>query len=221
MRDLEIRGAGNLLGGEQSGFILEMGFDMYQRVVEEAVVELKEEEFKELITEQIVGEKQKKAEIVIETDIEAFIPDIYIEHDTERLDIYRRLYQCNSLDDINAMRVELQDRFGEYPEEVEHLFRLVELKIIAAKIGFIKVELSSEVLTLFFPAPDVKEFYEGDNVPFQKITECIHKLKQFQPHLKQDGKQLKLMAKIPVLDKKKFRLEAVKNFLENLNSLSS
>ncbi len=111
MRDLEIRGAGNLLGGEQSGFILEMGFEMYQRVVEEAVAELKEEEFKELVPEEIWEGKRKKVETVIETDIEALIPDIYIEHDAERLDIYRRLYRCESLDDIHAMRAELLGSF--------------------------------------------------------------------------------------------------------------
>ena len=107
MRDLEIRGAGNLLGGEQSGFILEMGFEMYQRVVEEAVAELKEEEFNELVEEEKNGnEKKIKVETVIETDIEALIPDIYIEHDTERLDVYRHLYRCESLEEINMMRAE-------------------------------------------------------------------------------------------------------------------
>ena len=162
MRDLEIRGAGNLLGGEQSGFILEMGFEMYQRVVEEAVAELKEEEFNELVEKKIGDGKKTKVETVIETDIEALIPDIYIEHDAERLDIYRRLYRCESLEDINMMRAELKDRFGEYPEEVEHLFQQIELKVIAAKIGFIKVELDGDVLTLHFPPPEEKTFYEGD-----------------------------------------------------------
>ncbi len=191
MRDLEIRGAGNLLGGEQSGFILEMGFEMYQRVVEEAVAELKDEEFKELADGEKVDGRGKKAETIIETDIEALIPDIYVEHDSERLDIYRRLYRCVSLEEVHTMRSELQDRFGEYPEEVEHLFRLVELKITAARIGFIKVELTGEQLLLHFPPPEETAFYEGDNAPFQKIMERIHELKQFQPHLKQDGKHLK------------------------------
>ena len=218
MRDLEIRGAGNLLGGEQSGFILEMGFEMYQRVVEEAVAELKEEEFNELADSEMGEGRGKKIETIIETDIEALIPDIYIEHDSERLDIYRRLYRCISHEEVHVMRGELQDRFGEYPEEVEYLFRLVELKITAARIGFIKVELSGELLSLHFPPPEEKEFYEGDEARFQKIMGYIHEMKQFQPRLKQDGKQLKLLAKIPSSEESKLRLSAINRFLEGLNS---
>jgi len=218
MRDLEIRGAGNLLGGEQSGFILEMGFEMYQRVVEEAVAELKEEEFHELVDGEMGERKGKKIETIIETDIEALIPDIYIEHDSERLDIYRRLYRCATHEEVHAMRGELQDRFGEYPEEVEHLFRLVELKITAARIGFTKVELSGELLSLHFPSPEEKGFYEGDEAPFQKIMGRIHEMKQFQPHLKQEGKQLKLLAKISCSEESKSRLNAIYGFLDGLKS---
>lgn len=216
MRDLEIRGAGNLLGGEQSGFILEMGFEMYQRVVEEAVAELKDEEFKELVeTEKGVG-KRKTVETIIETDIESLIPDIYIEHDSERLDVYRRLYRCASHEEIHTMRVELRDRFGEYPEEVEHLFRLVELKITAARIGFIKVELSGEQLLLYFPSSEESVFYEGDDARFQKIMKHIHELKQFQPRLKQDGRQLKLAARIKYDGEPKNRLAEINAFLQML-----
>ncbi|MGD1043834.1 MAG: transcription-repair coupling factor [Bacteroidota bacterium] len=220
IRDLEIRGAGNLLGGEQSGFILEMGFEMYQRVVEEAVTELKEEEFNELGEKRVGDGKKIKGETVIETDIEALIPDIYIEHDAERLDIYRRLYRGESLEDINLMRAELKDRFGEYPEEVEHLFQQIELKVVAARIGFIKVELGGDVLALHFPPPEEKTFYEGDEAPFQKIMGCLHELKPFHPHLKQENKQLKLTARIKLSENQKERLDAVRAFLEKLMLLS-
>jgi transcription-repair coupling factor (superfamily II helicase) len=213
MRDLEIRGAGNLLGGEQSGFILEMGFEMYQRVVEEAVTELKEEEFQEIIDDKIREVQQKKTDVIIETDIEALIPDFYIEHDSERLDIYRRLYRSESFEEIETMRRELQDRFGEYPEEVENLFRLIEIKITAARAGFIKVELSGEMLALSFPPPEEKKFYEGDNPPFQKIMSRLKDLKQFHPVLKQEGKELKLAAKIPRKEEAKQRLDLIKEFL--------
>jgi transcription-repair coupling factor (superfamily II helicase) len=162
MRDLEIRGAGNLLGGEQTGFILEMGFEMYQRVVEEAVAELKQEEFHELPAENTGVKKKRTVETVIETDIEALIPDLYIEHDTERLDMYRRLYRCESLKDIELMRQEMKDRFGEYPEEVEHLFQQIELKVMAAAIGFTKVEFQGELLALHFPPmlPPSKQLWD-------------------------------------------------------------
>ena len=216
MRDLEIRGAGNLLGGEQSGFILEMGFEMYQRVVEEAVAELKEEEFNDLAEEKSGYGNKSIVETVIETDIEALIPDIYIEHDAERLDVYRRLYRCESIEDITMMRSELKDRFGEYPEEVEHLFLQIELKVIAAKAGFIKLELSGDVLALHFPPPEEKTFYEGDDAPFQKIMGRIHELKPFHPQLKQEKNQLKITARVKLSENQQERLDAVRAFLEKL-----
>ena len=220
MRDLEIRGAGNLLGGEQSGFILEMGFEMYQRVVEEAVAELKEEEFHELVEKKVDHGRKNQGETVIETDVEALIPDIYIEHDAERLDIYRRLYRCESLEDIQMIRTELKDRFGEYPEEAEHLFQQIELKVIAAKMGFIKVELGDDVLALHFPPPEETAFYENEDAPFQKIMAGIHGLKPFHPHLQQDGKQLKLIVRIKLSANQKERLGEVRSFLDTLAILS-
>jgi transcription-repair coupling factor (superfamily II helicase) len=189
---------------------------MYQRVVEEAVAELKDEEFKELVDSTKGEVRGRKVEAVIETDIEALIPDIYIEHDSERLDIYRRLYRCVSHEEVHVMRGELQDRFGEYPVEVEHLFRLVELKITAARIGFMKVELNGELLLLYFPPPEDMTFYEGDAAPFQKIMERVHELKQFQPRLKQDGKQLKLAASIKFSEEPKNRLAEIHSFLQGL-----
>jgi transcription-repair coupling factor (superfamily II helicase) len=220
MRDLEIRGAGNLLGGEQTGFILEMGYEMYQRVVEEAVAELKEDEFHELAEEKLGDRKKITAETVVETDIEALIPDIYIEHDAERLDIYRRLYKCETREDVNAMRTELKDRFGEYPEEVESLLLQIELKVIAAKSGFIKLELGGEVLAVHFPPPEDTAFYEGDDAPFQNIMKRIQELQQYHPRLQQDGKQLKLTARIKLREIQKERLDAAGTFLEKLISLS-
>jgi transcription-repair coupling factor (superfamily II helicase) len=214
MRDLEIRGAGNLLGGEQSGFILEMGFEMYQRVVEEAVAELKEEEFQDLVKETPGAEK--KSSTVIETDIEALIPDFYIEHDGERLDIYRRLYRSESMDELHALRAELQDRFGEYPEEVENLFCILELKIAAALAGFIKVELAGEQLTLHFPPPEQNFFYEGEIAPFQKMMGRMPDLQRFHPHLKQDAKQLKLLSRIPSGADKREQLHTASAFVAAL-----
>ncbi len=220
LRDLEIRGAGNLLGGEQSGFILEMGFEMYQRVVEEAVMELKDEEFKDLVDRKSEVRREKK-EVVIETDIEALIPDFYIEHDAERLDIYRRLYRCVSNEEIQTMRGELQDRFGEYPEEVEHLFRLMEIKIKASAMGFIKLELSGDMLALHFPPPAEIMFYEGDDAPFQKMMGRLYELKPFHAHLKQDGKQLTLNARMKSTQEQKERLNQLQEFLHQLATKSS
>jgi len=200
MRDLEIRGAGNLLGAEQSGFIMEMGIEMYQRTVEEAVAELKEQEFDNLFQKQkrLVG--TRVGETTIDADVEAYIPDIFIESDSERLDFYRRLYSVTSVEEVLSMRSELRDRFGDYPEEVENLFGIVELKTIAAKRGFTKVELLRNQLSLFFPPPEEKQFYEsedGSTPPFQAMMALLPTLKQYRAHLKQEGKQLKLNAVLP------------------------
>lgn len=218
MRDLEIRGAGNLLGAEQSGFIMQMGFEAYQRIVEEAVNELKEQEFAQLFEGEKIG-KKRQTETIIETDIEALIPDFYIESDSERLDIYRRLYKLESFEEIQAMREELQDRFGEYPEEVEHLFRMVEVKTLAAKLRFTKVELTGDSLTLSFPPNEEKEFYEGADgtvSSFQTIMNRVTELKQYQARLKQEGQQLKLVARVERKGESLVRLAAVRAFLEKL-----
>ncbi len=134
MRDMEIRGAGNLLGAQQSGFIEEMGFELYQRIVEEAVAELKENEFG---IQQGEERAPQKLETTVDVDMESIIPDLYIESDTERLDVYRRLYRAADAQELRSMRTELRDRFGEYPEEVENLLQAVELKIAAHSIGFV------------------------------------------------------------------------------------
>jgi transcription-repair coupling factor (superfamily II helicase) len=196
MRDLEIRGAGNLLGAEQSGFILEMGLEMYQRTVEEAVAELKEQEFNKLFEGQPLRTQRDSAEATIDADIEAYIPDVYVESDAERLDFYRRLYTVASPEDIRVMKDELRDRFGDYPEEVEHLFGLVELKTIAARLGFVKLELSGRSLMLHFPPPDTIQFYgtsDDHHAPFQILMGSLQALKNYRAQLKQEGKQLKLL----------------------------
>ncbi|MEK6755102.1 MAG: transcription-repair coupling factor [Bacteroidota bacterium] len=220
VRDLEIRGAGNLLGAEQSGFILEMGFEMYQRIVEEAVGELKEQEFKELYKRETGEGRREKIETVVEADIEAFIPEFFIESDAERLGFYRRLYKATSLAEIQPMRDELRDRFGEYPEEVEHLFLLVELKVLAAQIGFTKVELQNNELSLHFPSADVNEFYEGTDgsiSPFQVVMSQIGDLKRYRANLKQEGKKLKLVARVDHNKDPRSRIAQVNNLLEKLN----
>jgi len=156
--------------------------------------------------------------------VEAYIPDVFIESDSERLDFYRRLYGLSSADEIQSMRDELRDRFGEYPEEVENLFGVVELKTIASKIGFTKVEILRNQLSLYFPSSDEKKFYEADDggvPPFQQIMSHISALRQYRAHLKQDGKQLKLNATIPGGPEARTLLASVKSLLATFSTLSS
>jgi transcription-repair coupling factor (superfamily II helicase) len=120
------------------------------------------------------------------------------------------------LKDIELMRQEMKDRFGEYPEEVEHLFQQIELKVMAAAIGFTKVEFQGELLALHFPPPEENEFFEGDAAPFQKIMGRLHELKAFHPSLKQEKNRLKLTARMNIRENSQERLRTVRTFLEKL-----
>ncbi|MDY0018238.1 MAG: helicase-related protein, partial [Candidatus Delongbacteria bacterium] len=135
MKDLEIRGAGNLLGSEQSGFIENVGFDMYSKILEEAVAELKEQEFKEVLRHIKVPSKYIKAAVNLKSQM--FLPEHYIEEDAERVEIYRRMMNFTETDEIEVLRAEIKDRFGLLPPEVVNLFNNLYLSIIAGKI-FIK-----------------------------------------------------------------------------------
>lgn len=188
MRDLEIRGAGNLLGGEQSGFILEMGFEMYTKTLEEAVRELKDQEFSELFAEERRKQPSARKDTVIEADIDAYIPEFYVDDDSERLDIYRRLYRAETVETVDEIRVELEDRFGPMMEEVDHLFILSTLRVLAGSAGFRKIELSKRTVRFHLPDQTEKEFYEGG--AFQSIMTMVEKGKSAKIQLKQEGESL-------------------------------
>ncbi len=186
MRDLEIRGAGNMLGAEQSGFIMEMGFEMYTKILEEAVAELKEQEFSELFAHQ--PQQKKKTETQIEADIEAYIPDIYVENDSERLDIYRRLYKASTTREADDIRLELVDRFGAAMAEVDHLFALAQLRISGADIGLKKIEINQRTLRLYLPGEKESSFYESGD--FQALMDKASKTADYVLTLKQAEKNL-------------------------------
>jgi transcription-repair coupling factor (superfamily II helicase) len=188
MRDLEIRGAGNMLGGEQSGFIMEMGFEMYTKTLEEAVTELKSQEFSDLFSSEQKKISVSRTDTIIEADVDAYIPEFYVEDDTERLDIYRRLYKTDTIKAADDVRLELVDRFGSSVEEVENLFKLSSLRVLAAKAGFRKIELNKRTLRLHFPPDTEKEFYE--NGAFQSIMAKAGEIRTHKVQLKQEGKQL-------------------------------
>jgi transcription-repair coupling factor (superfamily II helicase) len=188
MRDLEIRGAGNMLGGEQSGFILEMGFEMYTKILEDAVVELKEQEFAEVFASTTLVMKPLIIETQVEADIEAYIPEFYIESDTERLDIYRRLYKTSTQKEVDELKAELTDRFGSGMEEVDNLFAIASLRIIASHSNIRKAELNKRTLRLFLPLEEDKHFYESGE--FQKVMASVAAIKEPQIQLKQEGKNL-------------------------------
>ena len=144
MKDLEIRGAGDLLGGEQSGFINEMGFETYQKILDEAINELKEDSFKNLDLEK--NKFSKKVNLVFETDLELMFPNNYINSSTERLKLYTQLNKICELDELNLFKLELIDRFGTLPNVVVELLNSIELRWLAGALGFDKIVLKKNIL---------------------------------------------------------------------------
>ncbi|HTX98499.1 MAG TPA: transcription-repair coupling factor [Bacteroidota bacterium] len=195
MRDLEIRGAGNLLGGEQSGFIETMGFETYTRVLEEAVQELKEEEFQELFQHE--PRQQRRDDVVVEADVNALIPDQYIANDTERLATYRRLYGLEKEEQLKEIAEELVDRFGAPPPEVELLYDVVRIRLTAGALGFRRVRISETEFEAEFPPESDTRFYESDD--FQLLMTSISHMSGGVGGLRQEGSSLTFLAKFPAL----------------------
>ena len=161
MRDLEIRGAGNLLGGEQSGFIMDMGFELYQKILDEAVTELRHEEFSELFA----GTKKlaynfTNEDIAVEVDADALLPKAYIPGDTDRYDVYKRLYSAHEQQDVDLVYNELRDRFGTLPPEAEELLFAVRLRIAALPSGFMRVNVRDARLLIELPAEIDLRWYD-------------------------------------------------------------
>lgn len=161
MKDLEIRGAGDMLGGEQSGFISDMGFDTYQKILAEAVKELQETEFKDLY-EQKVKEKGSDFvdEVQIDSDLELLIPDHYVNNIEERLKLYQRLGAIESTEELDFFKLELEDRFGPLPQPVEALLYSVRIKWLARHIGFSKLIIKSGKLIGHFAAENNSAYYQ-------------------------------------------------------------
>ncbi len=159
MRDLDIRGAGNMLGGEQSGFIAEIGFEMYQKILDEAIRELKRKDFRDLFSEEIQQQDDYVKDCSIDTDLEILIPDSYVESITERLSLYSRLDNCETEQALQDFHAELTDRFGAVPPEVEDLFTTVRVRKLSVELGFEKLFLKNNVLKCFFVSnPDSPYF---------------------------------------------------------------
>ncbi|MEN6511309.1 MAG: transcription-repair coupling factor [Chloroherpetonaceae bacterium] len=161
MRDMELRGVGNLFGAEQSGYISDLGYELYSRVLDEAVQELKEEEFSELFAEQNHSQKKllKNDNIEIDYDQNAFFPNDYVPSETERYAFYKRLYQAKTPQEINDLENEAIDRFGKLPIEAENLFFIIRMRVLALETGFLKLQIKSNTLTIELPE-NKSEYYQ-------------------------------------------------------------
>lgn len=172
MKDLEIRGAGDLLGGEQSGFINEIGFDTYQKILNEAIEELKETEFKDLYNEDL-DDKEYVKDVTIDSDFELLFPDYYVNNITERLNLYTQLNNIKTEEELQTFELDLIDRFGKLPVQVLDLLNSVRIKWIASKVGFEKVIMKHGKLVGYFISDQQSNFYQS-----QWFTKVLHFVQQ-------------------------------------------
>jgi transcription-repair coupling factor (superfamily II helicase) len=208
MRDLDIRGAGNMLGGEQSGFMAEIGFEMYQKILDEAIRELKRSRFKDLFKEEIQKQDEFVSDCTIDTDLEILIPDSYVGSITERLSLYTRLDNCDTDKELDDFKIEMLDRFGPIPQSVEDLFTTVRCRKLGVEFGFEKMTLKDETVRCYFINRPDSPYYETDI--FKNILSFLQTGTN-KARLKQTGKLFLLI------------VEAVKNmnqlytFLRNMH----
>jgi transcription-repair coupling factor (superfamily II helicase) len=198
MRDLDIRGAGNLLGGEQSGFMVEIGFEMYQKILAEAVRELKRSDFKELFQEEISQQDDFVQDCTIDTDLEIMIPDAYVENIGERLSLYTRLDQSENEEELLAMQDEMTDRFGPMPKSVADLFETVRARKLAIALGFEKMTLKEATLRCYFINRPDSPYFESD---LFKSLLAFTQTSMNNAHFKQVGKLFVLVIKdVPTME---------------------
>ncbi len=172
MQDLDIRGAGNLLGAEQSGFIADLGYETYQRILKEAVTELRTQEFPDLVatpgkddaprSAEPVEEFEFVADTTIESDMELLLPPTYVPHDSERIALYRELDAIERETDLLAFRSRLVDRFGKMPREAAELLRIPTLRGLAKRLGVEKVVLKQDTMYLYLVGEDNRAYYNSN-----------------------------------------------------------
>jgi transcription-repair coupling factor (superfamily II helicase) len=211
MKDLEIRGAGDLLGGEQSGFINDIGFDTYQKILQEAIEELKENEFKDLYITDNSKPKEFVKEVQIDTDFEILFPDDYVNSVTERLSLYEKLSDLISEDELIAFENEIIDRFGEIPTQVEDLLDSVRIKWLAKKLGLEKIILKQKRMIGYFVSDQQSEFYQTE-----AFTKTLKYLQQNPKSCVMKEKQTKNGLRLLITF---IKIDTVKKALETLQKI--
>lgn len=162
MQDLDIRGAGNLLGAEQSGFIADLGYEAYQRILKEAVIELKTEEFGDTFTDVAAGKEEEfVVDCTVESDLELRFPPDYVPQESERIALYQELDNIETIEGVEAFRERMTDRFGALPEISEELIRVVPLRMEARRLGIERLVMKGGALRIFFVSDDNKAYYQS------------------------------------------------------------
>ena len=219
MKDLEIRGAGDLLGGEQSGFINDIGFDAYQKILEEAVEELKISQFKELYAEELQSDQRSFVkELQLDTDWELLIPDDYVNSVQERLTLYQKLSQIKEEEVLDKFKHEMVDRFGPLPYEAEELLKSIRLKWVATQLGIERLVIKNNKAVGYFIADQQSPFYQTPR--FQYIIQQVPQLyPKVQIKEKKVGQQLKLLVIFKEVREVKELLEALKPLVPELTNV--
>lgn len=161
MQDLDIRGAGNILGAEQSGFIAEIGYETYQRILNEALLELREEEFPGMETPPTEQKQAYVADCVIESDFEVLIPDTYVENISERIRLYRELDNIPDEAGLEKFGQELKDRFGEIPAQVTGLMEIVRMRRRCMDLGIERLLVKNGKMIMYFVSEQTSPFYQS------------------------------------------------------------
>lgn len=208
MKDLDIRGAGNLLGGEQSGFIADIGFEMYQKILNEAMEELRETEFKDLFEDRNTDQFQHFVkDCVIETDLEIRIPDDYVNNVAERLSLYQQLDNLENKIGLEKFSESLVDRFGPLPRSVKELFKSFELRWLAQQIGIEKLVIKSSSMVCYFIANPQSKFY--DSTEFQQVLKYIQSNPKNCKLSEKNDKLRLIYSNITTIDQALKRLEEI------------
>lgn len=202
MQDLDIRGAGNMLGAEQSGFIADLGYETYQKILEEAVDELKAEEFADLYSDAGGTHPDTGSEYVretyIESDLELMFPPTYIPNDSERVSLYRELDKMEEERDILAFTERLKDRFGKVPKEGKELIRVVRLRRMAKILGMEKIILKKGQMSIFLVTNPESPYYESE--AFDKLLGFIQKHPRECTLREQNGKRSIVVKNVPTVE---------------------
>jgi len=210
MQDLDIRGAGNLLGAEQSGFIADLGYETYQKILEEAVDELKADEFADLYTEtenrRNTGSEYVR-ESYIESDLELLFAPTYIPNDSERISLYRELDNMEQERDILAFTERLKDRFGKIPKEGKELIRVVRLRRMAKQLGMEKIVLKKGQMNIFLVSNNNSSYYQSE--AFDKLLFYIQNNPRLCNLREQNGKRSIIIKDVPTVEKACIILEDI------------
>jgi transcription-repair coupling factor (superfamily II helicase) len=205
MRDLDIRGAGDLLGANQSGFINDIGFDTYQKILDEAILELKENEFKSTFSKELEN-RSFVNECILETDLSLVIPDDYVNEINERLNLYKRLDQLTFIEAKESFIKELKDRFGELPTETQELINTLNLREIAKKIGFEKLIIKKGKMVGKFTTT-YPSYFESET--FTQVLNYVQKNKKGVSLKEKNQKLMMTFENIKTINEANFKLSKI------------